>query len=137
MRRYLLLLALGVALGALVFALGLRARPAPALEEEAPEHPVVALDLVVTPDGSLSPPMTSVPKDHLVKLTVTNRRRVPVSMTLMGYEGRLAIGPVLPDSTWRGEFLADRPGEDFTWLLAGAPGGRFQVTGSHLVEGHR
>jgi hypothetical protein len=55
----------------------------------------------------------------------------------MGYEDRLGAVRVAPDSLWRGEFVADRPGQDFAWVLDGAPAGRLEVAGSHLVEGHR
>ena len=33
--------------------------------------------------------------------------------------------------------LADRPGDDFAWIVDGAAVGRLVVQGSHLVEGHR
>jgi hypothetical protein len=60
-----------------------------------------------------------------------------VGLALAGYEDRLAIPALSPGATWSGEFIADRPGEDFAWLLDGVPAGRLAVTGSHLVEGHR
>jgi hypothetical protein len=58
-------------------------------------------------------------------------------LTLSGYEDQVPIPPLLPDGRWTGAFLADRPGEDFAWVLDGIPTGRFAVTGSHLMDGHR
>src|SRR5262245_52429774 len=109
--------------------------PAPAAER-APEIPIVALELVLTKDG-IAPATSSVPKDRRVRLTIVNHRGDLVGLSLNGYQDRLAIGWIDPDSTWRGEFLADRPGEGFAWMLEGEPVGRLDVQGSHLVEGHR
>jgi hypothetical protein len=55
----------------------------------------------------------------------------------MGYQDRFGAAHVAPDSVWRCEFVADLPGEDFAWMVDGTPAGRFEVKGSHLVEGHR
>jgi hypothetical protein len=98
---------------------------------------VVSLDITVTPDEHIVPGVASVPKDHVVRLSVTNRHRRQITLTLMGYQDRFGVAYVQPDSTWRGEFLADRPGDGFAWMLEGAPVGTLNVTGSHLVEGHR
>ena len=72
-----------------------------------------------------------------VALEVTNRAAVSQRLRLSGYEDRVDSGDLAPGATWRGAFLADRPGEDFAWLVAGRPVGRLDVRGSHLVEGHR
>ena len=136
MKRYLLLLGSAFALG-LVLMLAARTIHAPApVVTRAPEIPSVDLELVLT-KGGLSPANSSVPKDHRVRLTVVNRRRDRVGLSLHGYQDRLMIGWIDPDSTWRGEFLADRPGEDFAWMLEGEPAGKLSVLGSHLVDGHR
>ena len=37
----------------------------------------------------------------------------------------------------RAEFTADRPGDDFAWIVNGIPAARLTVSGSHLIEGHR
>ena len=137
MRRYLFLLAIAVALGAVALAVGRNLRlssgpePAPAARAE------VALDLTITPDHRIAPALASVPKEHVVRLSVTNGGARPATLTLMGYQDRFAVTQVAPGSVWRGEFVADRPGDDFAWMLDGAPVGRLAVTGSHLVEGHR
>jgi hypothetical protein len=134
-RRYLVLLVVAVAVGLVGMVVSRRAACTPPPEEAPAEKPVVALDLVVT-NGRVAPEMSSVPKDHLVRLTVTNRDRGELALVLMGYQDRFLIR-VPADSTWRGEFVADRPGDEFAWMLAGEPIGRLQVTGSHLEEGHR
>jgi hypothetical protein len=136
-RRYLVLLAIAVALGAVALAVGRNLRlssgpePAPAARAE------VVLDLIITPDHRITPAVASVPKEHIVRLSVTNGGTRAVTLTLMGYQDRLAVTQVAPGSAWRGEFVADRPGDDFAWMLDGAPAGRLAVTGSHLVDGHR
>jgi hypothetical protein len=83
------------------------------------------------------PPFATVPKGTRVLLSVTNRRRLPVEVALPGYEDHLPSFRLRAGETWRGAFLADRPGEDFAWMIDGSPAGRFTVAGSHLVEGHR
>ncbi len=131
-----------LAIVALAVALSVVARIAPRGGREArgasapAPAPVVALALEVR-DGAVAPEAAQVPKDHRVQLTVANRGTTAARLTLTGYEDRLAIPPLSPGGTWSGEFLADRPGDDFAWLLQGQPAGRFTVTGSHLVEGHR
>ena len=79
----------------------------------------------------------AVDANQAVRLEATNHGLVPVRLRLSGYEDRVDIGPLAPGATWRGAFLADRPGEDFAWLVDGRPAGRLQVRGSHLEEGHR
>lgn len=136
MKRYAWLLAVGVvlSLGALVVGRTVRfSAPAP---EAATELETTALDLVLGADG-LEPRTAAVPKDHRVMLSVRNDRPSPVTLTLQGYDDRLAAGPIAPGQTWRGEFIADRPGEAFAWVVDGVASGRLSVTGSHLVEGHR
>jgi hypothetical protein len=137
MRRYLGLFAGMLALGLIGMAVARQARLSPQREDPPAERPIVTIALVVTADHHITPSLTSVPKDHLVRLSVTNRDRRPVTLTLVGYQDRLNISDVPPDSVWRGEFLADRPGDEFAWMLEGAPVGRLQVSGSHLEEGHR
>ena len=136
MKRYLALLGGAFALGLvlMVAARTMRA-PAPAVTH-APEIPSVTLEFTLTQDG-MTPANASVPKDHRVRLTIVNRRRDRVGLSLHGYQDRLMIGWIDPDSTWRGEFLADRPGDGFAWMLEGEPVGKLAVEGSHLVEGHR
>jgi hypothetical protein len=135
-RRYLLLIGAVVA-GAL--AVNLLARmprgPRPG-EVEAEAVPSVELALSVA-GGRLSPESGSAPKGHRVLLRVTNDGDRPVSLRLAGYDDRVSRDSLLSGSTWTTEFLADRPGDDFVWLVDGHPAGRLAVTGSHLIEGHR
>jgi hypothetical protein len=137
-RAYGILLALVVAaaLGLGAFARMPRrvvARAAPV--EVAPMAPV-ALALAVE-RGGIVPEHSAVPKDRRVRLTVINRGSVAVSLRLAGYEDRVTLGPLAPGVARTIEFLADRPGEDFAWMLDGRPAGRLAVTGSHLMDGHR
>lgn len=137
MRRYLVLLGLAFAVGLALVPLARRARIAAPRDTEADGARFVDLALVVTPEFRVAPESAAVPRDARVRLAITNRYRGAVSLALMGYQDRFGATNIPPDSTWRGEFLADRPGEDFAWVLEGAPVGRLRVTGSHLVEGHR
>jgi hypothetical protein len=135
-RPYLLLFALVVVLAAALTALG-RSRPHHAPRAEpATEAPVVELTLGIL-DGRMTPAVASVAKGSRVRLRVDYRGERPARLALAGYHDRLAIPALAPGAVWVGEFLADRPGEDFAWLLDGEPAGRLAVTGSHLVEGHR
>ena len=136
MKRYLVLLAVAVVLGAIGLVAGRAIRLAPRPESVAVQ-PEVALEITIGPGARITPAVASVPKDHRVRLTITNHDARPASLTLAGYEDRLGEVRVAPDSLWRGEFVADRPGQDFAWMLDGAPAGRLEVAGSHLVEGHR
>ena len=136
MRRYALLFVALTLIGLGLNAWFRRARlesPAPARAAEA----AIDVALTITPESRIEPTEIAVAKDTRVRLTVTNRHRLAVSLALMGYQDRFAVAYLQPDSVWRGEFLADRPGDDFAWMLEGAPVGRLRVTGSHLVEGHR
>ena len=132
MKRYLVLLAIAVTLGAVGLV---AARGAP--EAEAAARPEVTLEITITPEHGIAPAVAAVPKDHIVRITVTNRSGRPASLTLMGYEDRFGVASLPADSVVRADLVADRPGDDFAWQLDGAPVGRLAVTGSHLVEGHR
>ena len=137
MKRYLVLLAIAAVLGmvGLYVSRAVRFRPPPLPVPTA--RPEVALDITIRPDHRILPGIASVPKDHIVRLTVTNRSAGSASLSLMGYQDRLRVATIAPDSLWRGEFVADRPGEDFAWVLEGQPVGRLAVLGSHLVDGHK
>ena len=138
MKRYLGLLAAAIALGALMLVFRVPQRVSPrGAEPPSEQRSIVEVALNITPESRLTPATVAVAKNQVVRLTVRNGSRLPATLTLLGYQDRLAISQVPPDSTWRGEFVADRPGEDFAWMLEGQPVGRLQVTGSHLVEGHR
>jgi len=133
--RYLVLLLAAMVLGALVSVLARAPRrgtePGPA--RAAP--PAALLELEVRDDAIVSS-ASAVPKDHRVAIRIVNRGGTPARISLAGYEDRLAVA-LGPGESWRGEFLADRPGADFAWLLDGKPVARLAVTGSHLVDGHR
>jgi hypothetical protein len=134
-RPYLALAAVVVVVAAGLGLVGGRGR------DEAPRTVPVAAPLtelaIAIEAVSVSPATVSVPKGHRVRLRVEHRGAATVRLALAGYEDALAIPPLEPGTTWTGEFLADRPGEDFAWLLDDRPAGRLMVTGSHLIEGHR
>jgi hypothetical protein len=136
MTRSYLGLAGVVAVLAVALALVGRPRgPAPA-PPAAVAAPVVDLAITIGA-GQVSPAAATVPKGCRVRLRVTNQDAGPTRLALAGYDDRVSVPPLALGAVWSGEFLADRPGEDFAWLVNGEPAGRLTVTGSHLVEGHR
>ena len=78
-----------------------------------------------------------VPAGRQVRLVVRNAGGDTADLRLAGYEDRVRVPAIAPGETRQVSFLADRPGDDFTWLVDARPCGRLSVTGSHLVEGHR
>ena len=131
---------LGLFLGAVVVALLLSTiRHAPGSKtpaaSPAAETPVVAMRIEIA-EGVVSPASASVAKDHRVSLEIVNRGTRAASVRLAGYEDRVSAD-LAPGATRRLEFLADRPGEDFPWLVDGRPSGRFVVAGAHLAERRR
>ncbi len=135
-RSYVRLFGLVVLLALALTALGRPRRHETARPAAAPPAP--AVDLVIgIAGGQVSPALAAVPKGSRVRLRVDYRGVGPARLTLAGYEDRVSIPALAPGIVWTGEFLADRPGEDFAWVLDGRPAGRLTVTGSHLVEGHR
>jgi len=137
MRRYALVLAAALALA---LALGVVARlphtaATPAAGGAAP-LPTVTLR-VEFDGGTAHPEAVTVPANHRVRLSLVNAGPRAIAPTLAGYEDRIAPGTLAPGATWTGEFVSDRPGEAFAWLVDGEPRGRLSVSGSHLVEGHR
>jgi len=136
-KRYLVLLAIVIAVGVVATVASRAKRDDAGTVTSGAERPVVTLALTITPEGDIDPATTSVPKDHLVRLTVTNHYRRQVTLTLMGYQDRFGVAYVGPDSVWSGEFVSDRPGDGFAWILEGAPVGRLDVTGVHMIEGHQ
>jgi hypothetical protein len=134
-RRYVFLFA-GVILAAGLISL-LGRMPGPRPEAPAPTAAAPRASLELTIDGTqVMPVATQAPKDHEVDLVVVNRGAQPAELTLSGYEDRVGIR-VEPGGRESLAFLADRPGDGFAWLVDGQPAGRFVVSGSHLVEGHR
>ena len=136
MKRYAMLFGSALVLGIVLMLVARNVHTQPPAAPKVVEIPTVDLMLTLTKAG-ITPENSSVPKDHRVRLTIVNRRRDRVGLALHGYQDKLMIGWIDPDSTWRGEFLADRPGDGFAWMLEGEPVGQLNVSGSHLVEGHR
>ena len=136
-RRYLWLI-VAVALGALGLSAWGRGTGRRRASAPAPPTNVVstALHVRIRDDG-LTPAAAQVPRGERILLSITNEGRTPATLSLRGYEGRLAIVRVAPGETLRRALLADLPGEDFPWLLNGLPAGKLTVSGSHLIEGHR
>lgn len=135
-RRYLLLVAV-VALAAIaVSALARRPRAANPRATETVALPHVDLVLAIE-DGRITPESAAVPKGHRVRLRLSNHGAAAADVRLAGYEDQVAVTALAPGATWTLEFTADRPGDDFAWLVNDQPAGRLAVTGSHLLEGHR
>lgn len=108
----------------------MRTAPRPAVASAAAIH----IEIV---SGAVRPERSEVPKGSTVVITVVNRDERPHSLSLAGYEGRSASISVAADGNAVIRFLADRPGEDFAWIVDGHPAGRLAVLGSHLEEGRR
>lgn len=134
MNRYLRLGLMVLLAAAGVSALSRLPRRAEVADAPAPV-PVAELAMEIG-DEAVTPGSAAVPKNHRVRLTIRNAGTRTHAVRLAGYERDVSV-TLAPDSIWRGEFLAELPGEDFAWLVDGEPRGRLAVTGSHLVEGHR
>ena len=102
----------------------------------APVEPIVDVAIQIRGE-SVSPDVVRIAVGTRVRLTVSNAGDRATTLTLPGYEDRVHVPELDPGKSWTGEFLADRPGEDFAWAVNGSPAGRLVVSGSHLVEGHR
>lgn len=125
--------ALAIGLSAVAHAPGRRATGNATYRVPAPTVAVV----LTLRDGTVSPAVTRVEKGERVLFQVTNAGSTGASLALLGYEDLLPAITLAPGSEWKGELLAERPGDDFAWMVNGKPAGRFVVAGSHLVEGHR
>lgn len=133
-RAWIALLAMALALGVLAGLARRIPQPMSPLPSRLATHPEQQLALTVTP-GHVTPTEYAVPVGTRVRLAVLGAGRDTVQFALMGYEDHVALA-LPPGATRTLEFDADRPGEDFAWLVNGTPAGRFRVTGSHLVTGH-
>ena len=134
-RRYAILFAAVLAAAGLMSLLGRARHPAvtPPAPVAAPSHTT----LRVTIDAAgLAPARAQVQRDHVVDLEIVNDGARPARVSLSGYEDRVDL-KVPAAGRAQTSFLADRPGEGFAWIVDGAPSGRLEVAGSHLVEGHR
>jgi hypothetical protein len=135
-RPYAALFAVAIVMALALSALGRRPHHQAASVVRHSQAPEVALQVEITADG-VKPERVSVPKDHRVRLTISRPSGRPVTVGLAGYRDRISLDSLAAGETRVLEFVADRPGEDFTWLINGQPSGRFVVTGSHLVGDHR
>ncbi len=135
MKRYGILFVVAAVLSVTVYNLGGRIA-VPSRPAEPAEPDSVAVTLTLTDQG-LEPSMVTVAKDQRVALSIVNHRHLASGVSLQGYQHAFAAGIIAPGATWHGSFVADRPGEEFAWIVEGEPTGRFIVKGSHLVEGHR
>lgn len=135
-RRWLVLLAL-VPVAALVLGV-LARRPHTAAAPVPPAIAAPEIELRLTlADGRVEPEHSAVPAGRHVRLVVRNAGDDTAELRLAGYQDRVAVTAIAPGETRRLSFLADRPGDDFAWLVDARPVGRVSVTGSHLIEGHR
>jgi len=133
--RYLALFVLAIAVAVLLSTVRQTPRrSAPAAA--APSESAALTIRIEIADGVVSPASASVPKDRRVSLELVNGGARTAAVKLAGYEDRVAA-ELAPGASRRIEFLADRPGEDFPWLVDGRPTGRFVVAGAHLAERRR
>jgi hypothetical protein len=135
-RRYLALFAAVIGAAGLLTVLSRLPRAAGTGGATAARTPAVSLGIEIR-DARVLPATASVPKGGLVRLEVVNAEPRSVRFGLAGYEDLLPERVLAPGESWSAELRADRPGDDFAWLLDGVPSGRLAVSGSHLVEGHR
>lgn len=101
-----------------------------------PATPLVRVAIEIH-DDVIVPATITVSKGERVTIRVTNRTSRPAKLALLGYSDVFPEITIAPGEIEERQILADRPGEDFAWLLNGNPAGTFAVAGSHLVEGHR
>ena len=133
-RRYLILFLVVLATAIALQRIGQARRPPSVPAAPAPATLRVSVELGA---GSAISHPASVSLGERLALTLVNRSGRRVRVSLSGYEDRFTIPALAADSTWQGTLVADRPGEQLAWLVDGMPAGRFDVTGSHLIEGHR
>lgn len=135
MRRYvwLFLAAVGAAVIAGMAVRGPRAI-APAVPHEDAVTQAVTVEILQR-EVVLS--TTSIPAGMTVALRVVNSSKATARVSLAGYQDRVDSGPIVPGGVFRVEFLADRPGERFAWLVDDEPRGRLDITGPHLTGDHR
>lgn len=134
-RAWIALLAVALGLGLLAGLARRIPQPTSPLPTRLAARPEQSLMLTVSA-GRVTPGECAVPVGTRVRLAALGAGRDTVQLSLMGYEDHVALA-LPPGATRTLEFDADRPGEDFAWLVNGAPAGRFRVTGSHLVKGHQ
>ena len=130
--RILLLAVIGLALALAVW--GRRPSTPAAPPDSAAAEIAVAIDVRYAA-GRVSD--ATAPAGARVRLTLHNDDTASVTVRLAGYDDRWTPPALAPGATWTTTFLADRPGDDFAWMVGDVPVGRFRVSGSHLVEGHR
>jgi hypothetical protein len=134
-RRYLVLFLGILGTAALLAAFGRAPRGAAEALPPVLAAPIAELAITIE-HGEVRPALARVAKDHEIHLTVENLDARRLHLELAGYEDRVALD-LDPHARVETRFLADRPGEGFPWIADGRPAGRLNVTGSHLVEGHR
>lgn len=132
-------LALAVMVAATVVGISLRQQqPAvPAAPANAPVPVVHRAALELTAEG-MTPYRIKAPKDSEVHLLI---RCAPGAaeglLALTGYQDRVGPVEVGPGLSREVVFVADRPGDDFAFVLGERVLGRLHVTGSHLEPGHQ
>ena len=135
MRKYAVLMLMTLVVGFLLARSGGSTRHSTQPLSRAISEPETTLTLAIDETG-LTPAASVVSNGTRVHLEIIGRGRRAVRMSLSGYQDRVALA-IAPGETARVVFTTDRPGQDFAWLMDSVPVGRVEVTGSHLVEGHR
>lgn len=132
--RWLAILVAGGAVALAVFARAPKPGPKHVARSLAAKAESLHIEIA---NGVLRPDRGEVAKGSEVLLTVRNRDQRPHAFSLAGYEDRSISASIGAGETTVLRFLAERPGEDFAWIVDGRPAGRLAVHGSHLEEGHR
>ncbi len=135
-RAYIVLFGVAIAAALVLTVVGRRPRAPIAERVEAPAGPSVSVRIAVRAHGVL-PPRTRVPLGARVTLHARNADAVARTLALSGYDDRVSRTTIAGQDSVTLTFVADRPGDDFAWLVDAEPAGVFAVAGSHLVEGHR
>jgi hypothetical protein len=135
-RAYVALFLIALAGAAGLLALGRRPHARATAHVSAPVAPLLTVRLTVGARGT-TPDRVTVRLGSRVEAHLRNVDAAPHTLSLAGYEDRTGAVTIAPRDSATLAFLADRPGEDFAWLVDGQPAGLLVVAGSHLVEGHR
>ena len=136
MARYRWILVFAV-LGALAVSILLRMPQRAVARTAAPAQvDTLAVAVDVFADHVETQPQTFA-VGRTVALTVTNHRAAPLRFALTGYQDCVPAAAIAPNAPAHITFIANRPGDQFAWLIDGSPMGRLDIRGSHLVEGHQ
>jgi hypothetical protein len=135
-RAYVMLFVIALAGAAVLLAVGRRPHERGPARASAPAAPLEDVRVTLHARGT-TPDRLTVRLGARVTAHARNADGGAHTLSLAGYDDRVGVVTIAPRDSATLVFLADRPGEDFAWLVDGQPAGVLVVAGSHLVEGHR